>query len=258
MGLFALSSMNVLNSNELAGDLSPLASIYSDDIIRFLHNSINFGDKLSIADFSSYSGILSSLFLFGGYQVASVEATPNLRCLYESKLKDHPNFSIAGNSIRNNDIASKSSDLITVAESFGKFEPTAAIQEFRRIMKPSAHVLLLWTSITGTDPADLDCVQLVKKYIQSGEQHVQPTHDQLKEIFAPAPVICHEFEQTTRLSQQQLQALLLALAAPALSSLSVYPQVVRDIDKVFRRHQQEHTVQLRYKHRLCLMPNLSA
>lgn len=247
--------MDLISARELPLIGRDLISTYSKGIVRYLQNSINLQRHFKIADFSIYSALLASLFIQAGHEVHSVESNPNFRYLYQQA--EEARLVIEQGSIERNGLPSAYFDLITVAQAFDGFNPQTAVNEFRRILKPSGHILLSWTQIERVNPACDACIALQRRHL--GASYVQPAPDSiaLKDIFSPAPVICNEFRVEQGLGKQSFRALMLSLLSPAIKARNRLLPVSRDIDQCFLRFSRGGMIDVAYTHRLCMMPNLS-
>ncbi len=117
---------------------------YPAEIVPLLERECGLTQTSRIADVGSGTGLLAQLFLSFGCSVTGVEPNAEMRRAGEEFLAGYPAFtSVAGQAERTG-LPDASVDMITAGQAFHWFQPDAARQEFRRILKPGGWVVLIW------------------------------------------------------------------------------------------------------------------
>jgi SAM-dependent methyltransferase len=144
-----------------------------------------------VADVGSGTGISAELFLRDGHTVYGVEPNEEMRRAAEKLLLPRfPNFRSVDGSAEATTLPAASLDLVVAAQAFHWFDLTKARQEFRRILRPGGHVVLLWnTRKTGGSPF-LEAYE--RLLIEYGTDYRRVRHDnasleRVEKFFAPAP-----------------------------------------------------------------------
>lgn len=97
-----------------------------------------------VADIGSGTGIFSECLLAQGLAVYAVEPNAPMRAAAEQKLGQHPRFHSVDASAQHSGLDHASMDLVTAAQAFHWFDNDAAMEEFRRILKPQGKIALIW------------------------------------------------------------------------------------------------------------------
>ncbi|MBI1294055.1 methyltransferase domain-containing protein [bacterium] len=119
---------------------------YPQEILAFLHRTINLSPMWTVADIGSGTGIFAEIFLQHGNTVLGVEPNAAMRAASEAQLIDHAHFVAIDGSAEATGLAPASVDLITVAQAFHWFDVAEARREFLRILRPAGWVVLAWNS----------------------------------------------------------------------------------------------------------------
>ena len=119
---------------------------YPAEIIDFLKERINLSSSQVIADIGSGTGILSKLFLVNRNEVFGVEPNEAMRKAGEEQLKDYKNFKSVDGNAEETGLESNSIDLITAGQAFHWFNIEKSKMEFKRILKKTGYVSLIWNN----------------------------------------------------------------------------------------------------------------
>lgn len=130
----------------------PAAAI--DSVLAGLDHSL----PLIAADIGAGTGISSRLLAERGVHVIAIE--PNLE-MREAALP-HPSVEFHDGSAENTNLSNASVDLVVCFQSFHWFDPEPTLLEFRRILKPTGRLAVVWN--------DRDCHD---KFTQSYTRLVQ-------------------------------------------------------------------------------------
>ena len=119
---------------------------YPVEILDFLKKKKILAKDTSIADIGSGTGILTKIFLDNGNHVYGVEPNNDMRKAAENLLRDYKNFSSVKGSAEATGLEENSINLIIAGQAFHWFDVEKAKKEFKRILKPNGHVVLIWNN----------------------------------------------------------------------------------------------------------------
>jgi SAM-dependent methyltransferase len=117
---------------------------YPVGVVETLRNECGLAPGSLVADVGSGTGLLARLFLDFGCHVFGVEPNLEMRAAGERLLAHYRLFSSAAGSAEATGLPTASMDLVTAGQAFHWFDPVLTRQEFRRILKPSGWVALIW------------------------------------------------------------------------------------------------------------------
>ncbi|HXW60608.1 MAG TPA: class I SAM-dependent methyltransferase [Myxococcota bacterium] len=115
-------------------DYPPELGPFLDQLIR---------PEFIVADIGSGSGLLTHWFLDRGLSVFGVEPNKEMRAAAEKALASYPSFHSIDGSAEHTTLQDQSIDLIACGNAFHWFDVEKTKLEWKRILKPKAHVLLI-------------------------------------------------------------------------------------------------------------------
>ncbi len=116
---------------------------YPPEMLDFF-SSIGMSEDSIVADIGSGTGILSQLLANNVHTVYGVEPNDEMRKAAERELTGYDNFISINGSAETSTLDSDSVDFVTVAQAFHWFDREKSLKEFRRILKDSGYLLLIW------------------------------------------------------------------------------------------------------------------
>ncbi|MER3434756.1 MAG: SAM-dependent methyltransferase [Leptolyngbya sp. ERB_1_1] len=121
----------------------------------------NLGDptQLIAADIGAGTGISARLLSDRGLTVWAIE--PNAAMSAESK--PYPRVAFRQATAEQTELPNQSVDLITCFQSFHWFEPDITLREFRRILKPTGRLALVWNTRDRDDPFTQEYGELLRQ-----------------------------------------------------------------------------------------------
>ncbi|MBW4663541.1 MAG: class I SAM-dependent methyltransferase [Chroococcus sp. CMT-3BRIN-NPC107] len=96
--------------------------------------------SLITADIGAGTGIASRLLAEHGLRVVSIEPNYSMR----EAAEPHPFIEYSNATAEQTKLSDNSVDLVTCFQAFHWFQPTPTLKEFRRILKPSGRLALIW------------------------------------------------------------------------------------------------------------------
>lgn len=101
-------------------------------------------ERSIIADIGSGTGLSSIIFLQKGFIVYGVEPNKEMREAGDEFLKDEEGFTSREGTAEASGLPDHSVDVIIAGQAFHWFDAEKAKAEFKRILKPGGHVVLIW------------------------------------------------------------------------------------------------------------------
>lgn len=117
---------------------------YPPEVIGLLQAECGLTSSAVVADIGSGTGKLTELLLPHAKQVFAVEPNLEMREAGERLLKSHANFASINGTAETTLLPDRSVDLIVAGQAFHWFDRERTKAEFKRILKPSGHVALIW------------------------------------------------------------------------------------------------------------------
>jgi SAM-dependent methyltransferase len=222
---------------------------YPSVVIDALASECGLTEKSIVADVGSGTGILSELFLKNGNPVVGVEPNREMREAGERLLKQYPNFTSVNGAAEAPTLADSSVDFITAAQAFHWFDRISTRNEFARILKPNAWVVLIWND-RQTDASSFlgEYEELLQRY---GTDYKQVNHrnidiEAITAFFAPQSFTPREFESRQVFDLEGLTGRLLSSSyAPEFGHPNHQP-MLEALRVVFDRYQTGGKVTFEY------------
>jgi SAM-dependent methyltransferase len=161
IGVCCGSTMSELSQQNPLGRFSRLAETYAKHrpsypaaVIDFIIEKCALGPRSVLADIGSGTGISSRLFGARGIPVVGVEPNAEMRqqASAEPVSADSARIDYCGGAAEATGFADRSVDAVVAAQAFHWFQADVAFAEFRRILKPSGWLILMWNERDETDP----------------------------------------------------------------------------------------------------------
>lgn len=119
---------------------------YPEEVARLLRGRGILFTGTVVADIGSGTGILTSMLLRQGALVYAVEPNARMRAKAEARFKDEKRFVSVSARAEDTGLPDGSVDLVTAAQSFHWFDPIGCRREFKRILRSSGSVMLVWNN----------------------------------------------------------------------------------------------------------------
>lgn len=190
-----LHCMNPLERfSDRAQDYARYRPTYPDAAIEALLQAC--GTCLVAADVGAGTGISARLLAERGVQVWAIEPNAEMRQVAEP----HANVRFQAGSAEQTGLADASVDLVTCFQAFHWFEPESCLLEFRRILKPSGQLAVVWNSRDRSDEFTAGYSQVVQ---QVSNQHPAEQRMVAEQPLRDTPHF-HNLRQQTFRNQQAL------------------------------------------------------
>jgi len=220
---------------------------YPESLPRVLEEETGLDPTWIVADVGSGTGLSTEPFLDYGCQVFAVEPNTEMREAAERLLADRPGFASVAGSAEATGLDAESIDLAVAGQSFHWFDPLAAREELRRILRGAKWVSLFWnTRRTQGNDFLKDYEALLGRF---GTDYQSVRHDRQRDRVEG--FFGGDFELRIEPNEQVLDRE--GLRGRALSSSYLpgpgHPEheaLLAALDELFDRHALEGAVRLAY------------
>jgi len=208
------------------------------------------------ADIGSGTGIFSEMLLAAGLLVYAVEPNAAMRRAAEQRLGEHPRFHSLDASAEHTGLEPASLDLVTAAQAFHWFNNDAALNEFRRILKPEGLVALVWNRRNLERSFQQAYHELLLAFApEYGKiNHMNLQAADIERFFAPAKMRQQRFENQQRLDFTSLLGRLKSSSYCPREDSPLFIPLVDELQLLFDRHVQNGQVDFDYHTDLYLGP----
>jgi ubiquinone/menaquinone biosynthesis C-methylase UbiE len=222
---------------------------YPVEILDLMIKECGLSSETIIADIGSGTGILSKLFLDNGNTVFGVEPNQKMREAAEQQLKHYTGFQSVNGTAEATQLKDASIDLITVGTAFHWFDFEKTKIEFKRILRTSGWVLLIWNlRALENSPFMQEHEQLLVKY-GVGYQALTDNNTyklQLAPFFSPNVMHNCSFKHAQMFDWQGYQGRLLSTSYISKSQDEKYNDMMADLKIIFDKYQQNDQVKYEY------------
>jgi len=221
---------------------------YPPQVLQLLQSEAGLDASWAVADVGSGTGILTELFLKNGNAVFAIEPNKEMREAAERLLPAYENFHSVAGSAEDTTLEPSSVDLVVAAQAFHWFDRGRARAEFKRVLRPSGWVSLIWNDReTDTTPFlreyELALRNLGLDYQQVNHRNID--EQSLREWFGP-DFRKAEFPNSQRLDWAGLRGRALSSSyVPALGHPK-HDAFFGELEQIFRRHERQGYVSVEY------------
>jgi SAM-dependent methyltransferase len=221
---------------------------YPPEVLRFLQNELKLQTGSVVADIGSGTGISTRMFLENGNPVYGVEPNAAMRAAAEDFLRDFPNFRSVDGTSENTTLRSNSIDFVTAAQAFHWFEPQKTRGEFKRILKPDGHVVLIWNE------RQLDTNEFLREYekflLEFGTDYAKVRHDYLPKErlgeFFTGGFQTASFQNAQIFDFAGLKGRVLSSSYMLTDEDARYAEMTKSLRRIFTKHQENDRITVLY------------
>jgi SAM-dependent methyltransferase len=203
-----------------------------------------------VADIGAGTGLSSKIFLTYVSQVYGVEPNAAMRRQAEIDLADDVNFTAVDGSAEATKLADATIDLIVAAQAFHWFDKPAAFREFRRILKPKGHLLLMWNERdTEGDALQAEYEAMLQSLIPNYRDlvHKSLKLETITAFFNGGAVTRFSLENEQIFTFEALQGRMMSSSYIPKPPSPVYDALSTQLKALFSRHQRDGTVRFVYR-----------
>jgi SAM-dependent methyltransferase len=222
---------------------------YPEAVLDFLRVDCGLRPEQAIADVGSGTGFLSELFLKNGNRVFGVEPNEAMRQAGEEILAPYSNFVSVNGSAEATTLQHASVDFVVAGQAFHWFDPHAARSEFRRILKPSGWVAILWNdrglknSQFASDYEDL-LVRFGTDYEKVRDSY--PESEDVRSFFENRPFLVRQFPNAQEFDFEGLSGRLRSSSYAPQQNHANYAPMMGELQKLFRANEKSGCVRMEY------------
>ena len=222
---------------------------YPAGVLDVLRGAIGLAPEMVVADIGSGTGLSTALFLQNGNQVYAVEPNREMRLAAERLLGAWPAYHSVNGTAEATTLPDASIDCVVAAQAFHWFDPVKTRTEFRRILRPGGHVVLLWNRrLTDATPFLRAYEKLLENH---GTDYAQVRHERideagLRDFFLPG------FRRRTLPNAQSfdfaaLQGRLLSSSYAPNEGHAEFGPMMELLRRIFDEHQRDGSVRFEYE-----------
>lgn len=227
---------------------------YPEEVVETFFREAGSGPGAVVADIGSGTGISSKLFLDAGCRVVGVEPNAAMRQAAEAALSEYPRFQSVDGSAEATTLPGGSIDLIVCGQAFHWFDRESARSEWQRILRPEGWAALFWNS-RRTEGAPLLAAyeRLVEHHATDYREvnHRKLSPEAFADFFGGA-FRRFAFPNRQVVDLDGLRGRLLSSSYMPAPGAKGHDEMLREIEKIFARHQDGGAVTIEYETELYL------
>lgn len=144
--------------SQRGGDYAKYRPTYPPAVIDTILQGLGEPAQLTAADIGAGTGIASRLLAERGIRVFAIEPNASMQGAAQS----HPLVAFRDATAEQTSLPTASVELITSFQAFHWFNPEPTLAEFRRILKPSGRLAIIWNQRAADDEFSIEFDRLVK------------------------------------------------------------------------------------------------
>lgn len=205
-----------------------------------------------VADVGAGTGLFTRLLLRHGARVHAVEPNPEMLARLTEGLAAEVaagTLSVHTGTSEATGLPADSVALVTAAQAAHWFKPEPTVREFRRILRPGGHVLLVWNDWRGEEtPFNRAYGEVVRQFQEAGTPDLATRVPEAElPQFLPGGFERVSFGNPLPLTRERLHALAASVSYLPSPADAAYPAMTRELDGLFDAYQEEGTVTLAYR-----------
>jgi SAM-dependent methyltransferase len=229
---------------------------YPADAVALLRRECGLGAGRDVADIGSGTGKLTEFLLATGARVFAVEPGAGMRAAAERLLGRTPGFVSVDGRAESTGLPDSSVDLVTAAQAFHWFDPSAARAEFLRILRPLGRVALVWNEQDDDgSPFTKDYRDFLRRHsVDYAEVHHRRTasRELIAAFFGRGGFHEAEFPNFQDLDLDGLRGRYLSCSYALPRGDPRIGGAMASLAEVFDRHERSGTVRMDYRTRVYL------
>lgn len=220
---------------------------YPASLVSYLETLCNLRGSSIIAEIGSGTGIFTKL-ITPHWQTFAVEPGEEMRRVAEETMKDDPNYISVMGSAEKTLLPDNSVDCIICAQAFHWFNNDRTKDEFRRILKPSGYVALIW-NLRKNDTDFMKGYEAILHKYGTDYKSVKAENiadDDIDAFFAPKRVEKVEVDHAQLFDLEGVTGRLLSTSYSPKKGHPNYKAMIDELADNFAKYQENGKVQFRY------------
>lgn len=229
---------------------------YPAGLVPRLLEETGLGADAVVADVGSGTGIFTHLLLQQDLRVYAIEPNTPMREAAQALLDDNRKFSSVAAPAEDTGLASNSLDLLTAAQAFHWFNNDAAKVEFRRILKPTGQLALVWNRRKLSQPFQKAYDAILREFApEYGKvNHMNLDDSEIAGFFAPDEMRVLQFDYSQRFDFSSLLGRLKSSSYCPAEDSAHYIPLVTELLALFDQHAIEGSIEFEYNTQLYFGP----
>lgn len=229
---------------------------YPAGLVPRLLEETGLGADAVVADVGSGTGIFTHLLLQQDLRVYAIEPNAPMREAAQALLDDNRKFSSVAAPAEDTGLASNSLDLLTAAQAFHWFNNDAAKAEFRRILKPTGQLALVWNRRKLSQPFQKAYDAILREFApEYGKvNHMNLDDSEIAGFFAPDEMRVLQFDYSQRFDFSSLLGRLKSSSYCPAEDSAHYIPLVTELLALFDQHAIEGSIEFEYNTQLYFGP----
>ncbi len=221
---------------------------YPREIIGFLESKCGLTHETVIADVGCGTGISSRLFLENCNRVIGVEPNAAMRAAAVVFLEEFPDFTIIDGTSDATTLADDSVGMVVAAQAFHWFDAEKTRTEFKRILKPGGHIVLIWNERQlDTTPFLIEYEAFLEKYAYD---YGTVRHENIKkrelDDFFQKDYGSAVFQNVQIFDFDGLKGRMLSSSYMPNEGDAVFPTMIEDLSSLFAKHAENGRIRVLY------------
>lgn len=221
---------------------------YPREIIAYLEANRVMTHESLIADIGCGTGLSSRLFLENCNRVIGVEPNEAMRAAARMELAEFPDFTLVDGTSVNTGLENESVDLVVAAQAFHWFDPEGTRPEFKRILKPTGYVVLIWNE------RQLDSTQFLIEYenflVRYAYDYGTVRHENIHagelDAFFQTKYTTATFANVQVFDFDGLKGRMLSSSYMPNETDEVYPVMIEELKTLFAKHAENGRIKVFY------------
>jgi len=223
---------------------------YPAAIIELLEREYGLTPATVVADIGSGTGILAELFLRAGCHVYGVEPNDAMRTAGEQILSNYERFTSVAATAESTTLPDHSIDLITAGQAFHWFDVEHTATEWRRILKPSGYVVLIWNTRRTSGTSFLEAYEQMLRTFGTDYDVVNqqnPNHaPERRAFFGGDAFALHTFANRQVFDWDGVRGRLLSSSYTPEPGHGNHEPMLQELRRIFDQHNEHGTVTFLY------------
>jgi ubiquinone/menaquinone biosynthesis C-methylase UbiE len=213
---------------------------YSRDAIDFVVDRLQLLSSMHVADIGAGTGILTRALENRFRYVTPVEPNDEMRLALGQ-------IAIKGTAEETN-LPNESVDAIFAAQAFHWFNPALARKEFRRVLKESKPVILLWNDRQAPAESGAEQLDIIMKSLRSDYSPCLEANDEaIAQFYERQNVEKREFDNPFQLSKIALVAMVMSRSYAPRKGDAQFGDLLKTLEDLFDHYSSDGLFSLPYK-----------